>query len=551
MNHAGGEAFAKTAKQSLAQYAATGCFGSTFYATADEQLNEVAKLVASVDSKFIAQCAVYARKQGHMKDMPAYLLAALASRAKGESRVPVETRAGNVIYTSSRPGNAALYFARTFPIVIDNAKMMSTFAQILRSGVTGRKSFGSMVKRVMQNWLASQSPGALFRGSVGHTPSIADIIKMVHPHPGTPGQAFNDARRASYAYLIGKPYEPGMLPGQIAEYEAWKRAALVGEAEAMPIPEGLPFQMIDGVATSPAVWKQIALSAGWQMTRMNLNTFKRHGVFDDPEITRIIAQRLCNAHEIERARVMPYQLFAAYKHATDVPQIITSALYDAMSIAITNVPRYDGRIVIACDVSSSMRAPITGARGVPSKISCVEAAALIACAIAAGNHDTEVCAFDAPGYSYTRGGAGAGNGLYILGRPFAETEGHVGASVLRYAARLAEFGGGGTDCSIPLANLNAGGAKADLVIYVSDNESWVDRGTGIAREWARYKVTNPNAKLVLIDLTPSTTTPMMSRKDVLNVGGFSDAAWKMISIFLESSDEDSFVSSIEALTPFD
>ena len=34
------------------------------------------------------------------------------------------------------------------------------------------------------------------------------------------------------------------------------------------------------------------------MTRMNLNTFARHGVFDEPGMTDLIANRLCDAREI-------------------------------------------------------------------------------------------------------------------------------------------------------------------------------------------------------------------------------------------------------------
>ena len=58
-------AYALAPKAALAQYAATGCFGRTFYATADEQLNrvlELCELVASQGSiEFVAQVAIYSR----------------------------------------------------------------------------------------------------------------------------------------------------------------------------------------------------------------------------------------------------------------------------------------------------------------------------------------------------------------------------------------------------------------------------------------------------------------------------------------------------------
>src|SRR4051812_7681882 len=83
-NHENAPAYALQPKQALAQYAATGCFGRTFYATADEQLSRVLELCDTValegDMEFIARVAVYSRTQSFMKDMPALLCAWLSAR---------------------------------------------------------------------------------------------------------------------------------------------------------------------------------------------------------------------------------------------------------------------------------------------------------------------------------------------------------------------------------------------------------------------------------------------------------------------------------------
>jgi hypothetical protein len=54
VNSENAPAYALAPKQALAQYAATGCFGRTFYATADEQLTHVLELCDGVDPEFIA-----------------------------------------------------------------------------------------------------------------------------------------------------------------------------------------------------------------------------------------------------------------------------------------------------------------------------------------------------------------------------------------------------------------------------------------------------------------------------------------------------------------
>ena len=131
-NEAGGKAYLKTNENQLAQLAATGCLNGTFYATAETQLAQVLDLCENVEPQFIAQTAVFARKSAFMKDMPALLLAVLSTKD-------------------------AQLFENVFDKVIDSPKMLRNFAQIMRSGIVGRKSLGSLPKRLVRNWIDSRS----------------------------------------------------------------------------------------------------------------------------------------------------------------------------------------------------------------------------------------------------------------------------------------------------------------------------------------------------------------------------------------------------------
>jgi 60 kDa SS-A/Ro ribonucleoprotein len=79
-NSEGAPAYAFEPRHALAQYAATGCVNATFYADEREQLATVIALSAKVEDKFVAQTAIWCREHGHMKDMPALLLAILSTR---------------------------------------------------------------------------------------------------------------------------------------------------------------------------------------------------------------------------------------------------------------------------------------------------------------------------------------------------------------------------------------------------------------------------------------------------------------------------------------
>ena len=77
------------------------------------------------------------------------------------------------------------------------------------------------------------------------------------------------------------------------------------------------------------------------------------------------------------------------------------------------------------------------------------------------------------------------------------------------------------------------------MIYVSDNESWIDarsaRGTATMAEWAAFQARSPGARLACIDLQPNGTTQAPDRKDILNIGGFSDQVFEVLSSFAGGS----------------
>lgn len=506
-NQAGGLAYTRSPRQALAQFAATGCLNSTFYASADEQLGEILALTGLpagpdpapapgevVDPEFIAKTALYARRQAHMKDVPALLLAVLAVRSPG-------------------------LFAEIFDRVADNGRMLRTFVQIVRSGVTGRKSLGTLPKRMVRQWLEQRSDAQVFFASVGNDPSLADIVKMVHPRPATP------SRRALYGYLVGQPHESADLPEVVRAYEAFKR----GESPDMP---DVPHELLTALALGPADWKLIAYRASWQTTRMNLNTFARHGVFQDHTITELVAAKLRDPAQIARARVFPYQLMVA--HATagqDVPRSVKNALQDALELATSQVPSIPGKVWVFPDVSGSMDSPVTGYRtGATSAVRCIDVAALVAAAVLRKNPDAGVIPFNSEA---------------------VEVDVNPRDSVVTTAARLAALPRGGTNCSAPLALLNRRRETGDLVVYVSDNQSWVDtsiaRGpTATLREWAAFKQRSPHARLVAIDLQPSGSTQARESADVLNIGGFSDRVFDVVAKFADGSlTPDHWVGVIE------
>ncbi len=497
INHEFSPAYAFSPKHALAQYASTGCLNATFYASAETQLEMIIKLCEQVEPQFIAQTAIYCRQRGYMKDTPALLCAILSQKAPE-------------------------FLPETFCQVMDNGKMVRNFVQIVRSGVIGRKSLGSLPKRLIVQWLDQQSDYRLFCASVGQSPSLADIIKMVHPKPLT------QSRNALYGYLLGRDYVFDDLPESVKDFEAYKNK------NTQRIPQ-IPFQFLTALDLGKSEWIEIAKNASWQMTRMNLNTFARHGVFEEKGMSELIAERLADVKAIHQAKVFPYQLMVAYSQiGKKVPSIIRNALQDAMEIALENIPTIKEQIYVCPDVSGSMTfSSVTGyRRGSSSVVRCIDIAALITAAILRNNPHTSVLPFEHQVVS-----------LDLNSRD----------SVMTNTEKLASVGGGGTNCSAPLAFLNRLNKKGDLVIFISDNESWLGAchagGTQMMREWNRFKERNPQAKLVCIDIQPYRTTQAIEQEDILNIGGFSDQVFQVVVDFAKGAlASDHWVGEIESIS---
>ena len=548
VNEAGGVAYSRTAKEELAQLAVTCTFSDTYYITAKDQLERmVTELLPKVDSTYIAKLALYSRESGYMKDMPAMFCATLASRAGGSFKLAEvfrvkateekdETKATAfreqfVEHTQDALHNSELLH-KIFPRVINNGRMVRNFVQILRSGVLGRKSLGSGPKRLVKEWIQVRRPETLFRAAVGNNPSLADIIKMVRPFPATKEQD------ALYAYLIGKDYSFADLPAIVQEYECFKNDT------SRPVPN-VEFRYLTGLELDDRIWKEIARNAKWQMTRMNLNTFARHNVFSDSDMLSLIAGRLRDPQLVKEANQFPYQMLTAYRaieNNSQIPNSIKGALQDAVDLSVSNIPDFSDRSVVLCpDTSGSMCSPVVnrysdeGRRVRDWSVipQCIDVAGLVTSAFLRNSPDARVMPFAHSLHKVT-----------LNPRDTLTTNTNT----------LRRLGGGGTACQLPLQQLNKENAKADLVIYVSDYESWIDgggsyRSSSMMEEWIKFQRRNPKAKLVCIDVTPSRSVQAPNKDSrIINIGGFSDAVFDLVRLFAnDQMDRGQWVSLIESI----
>lgn len=491
-------------RSALAQIVCTGMLNGAYDSNVNSKMSEIYDLVEKVYTEnggpeFVAKLAVYARRDGYMKDMPAYLVSLLAIR------------------------HPSLY-EKVFSHVINNGKMLRKHIDFIRSGkIDKKKSMPRAMRRMIRQWFQKSNNEYIFKQTVGKSPSMADVIKMIHPKPQ------NKEEEALFGYIIGREYNFDHLPQLVKDYESFKK----GETKDVP---DVPFQMLDSLENvGKKEWKEIAKNAPWQMTRMNLNTFARQGVFEDPSMVKLVADRLGSEEQIRKSGAFPYQLLNAYFNAKDMPKDITKALNKAMEIACENVPELEGTTAIFIDVSGSMQQDVLGGghsywNTSRSSMTCLTVAALMASALQRKNPNAIVKAFDTT--------------LHSSGLDSKKT-------ILENAKILASFRGGGTDVSLGFKWIANNKMNVDNIILISDNESWAGWGTWRNRtdtsgHLKRVRQYNPNIKLACIDLVPNKKTQAPDDHSTINIGGFSDVVFDVIAKFFKyGRDKDHWAETID------
>ncbi len=520
VNNAGGRAYSLSDKSALAQLTVTGTFNDTFYAPGTAQIDTLLSILPKVDPTFIAKLSIYARENGKMKDTPTALLAYLASTDRG-------------------------LFWKAFDRVCDNGKQVRNFVQMIRSGKFGRKSFGTSIKRAVRQWIEKRSDERLLNDTVGNSPSLADVIRLVRPVPK------NKTREAFYAWILGRKVVMhademtyrivgearipetvlySTLPENVRAYEDFK----TGRTSVIP---KVDFRLVTAKELTSEQWSQIASNSDFNMIRQNLNTFARHNVLTDKSIVKTLASKLSNRETVKRVKLFPYQLLTTFQNIEDsIPNEIKNALQDAMEVATENVPAFEGAVYVFPDVSGSMSSPATGRSDAPTKTRCIDIAGLVASSLMRTCKDCTVTPFD------TRLHSTAG----LNSRD----------SVMTNATKLGGFGGGGTEVGLPMADLANNKKEVSLVIYISDNESWYESNptsswrtskTDLVKYWDQVKSRNPKAKMVCIDIQANATTQAKDSNSVLNIGGFSDSIWETIANFVNGDigGKDAWVQDIE------
>jgi hypothetical protein len=234
---------------------------------------------------------------------------------------------------------------------------------------------------------------ALRYDGLGRGVRMADVIELTHP------KARHAKQSALFKWLLDRRHhddavaDPEVLPmlaaaEGLAAVPADERRALLEERGPKALADaGTSWERLSGWlpgGMDAEAWESVIPSMGVMALVRNLRNFDEQGI--SPAAVEVVLGRITDADEVAKARLFPYQVWAAYNHAPS--DNWKRALGTTLDLTTRNIPALD-RTLVVIDMSGSMQAPVSG-RSVMSR---VEVAAVMAAVTGKRSANADVVIF--------------------------------------------------------------------------------------------------------------------------------------------------------------
>ena len=458
-NLAGGQAHTQSGKMELVAILLTSMLEKQYYRTADTTANRLRELVAAVEDKsFIAKAALYARNEAGMRSVSHLVAGELAKAVKGD---PWTARFFDKIVR--RPDDALevlAYYVNKFGKPIPNAL---------------KKGLGTALSRFDEYQLAK------YRRSDAVI-SLVDVVNLVHP-PHTEALA-------------------KLVKGTLKAAETWEtRLTQAGQAAESED---------EASELKREAWVKLVRDRkiGYFALLRNLRNILQTA----PEVEAEAIAMLTDEKLIRKSLVLPFRYLTALEALQDanVPNAgkVMAALSEAVDKSLVNVPKFDGKTLIALDDSGSMM-------GKPIKIGALFTSVL------AKSNDTDVLLF-------------SDSARYVSLNTRDST-----LTLAQWIEGQAKAAGTNFHCIFQEAK-----PAYDRVIILSDMQGWIGHDTP-AKAFADYRQrTKADPKVFSFDLQGYGTLQFPER-NVFCLAGFSDKTMDTLT-FLDS-DKQALLKQIEEI----
>jgi hypothetical protein len=459
-NLAGGRAFIQSPKEELVSILLTATLGDTFYRSGDATVARVKELVAATaDKRFVAKAAIYARTKAGMRSVSHLVAAELAASVKGEP------------WTKT-------FYERVVHRPDDVLEILACYL------AAGERPIPNALKKGLGGALAhfDEYQLAKYRRESAEI-KLVDAVNLLHPPHSEPLRK--------------------LVRGELSPAETWEtkltQAGAQGETDG------------DVAELKGAAWDELIASRklGYFALLRNLrNILEQAPQSVDAALAMLVDDRL-----IAKSLVLPFRYLTALDavQASNLPRAseALAAINDAVDKALTNVPRFDGRTLIALDCSGSMA-------GRPLQIG-----SLFAAVLAKANRKADIMLFSDDAKFIT---VNLRDSTLTLAREIANRAAPAGTNFHAIFQRAK--------------------AAYDRIVILSDMQGWIGHHAPV-KTFADYKRrTGSDPRVFSFDLAGYGTLQFPER-NVYCLAGFSDKALQTMR-FLEQ-DKGALLHEIEAI----
>ena len=314
-NKSGHSAYSMTAKSKLVTQVLTSFFNENkFYGDNSAEMQETIKSVIATDPKFVANLAVFARREFNMRSVSHILTAYLAHEVNGK---PYSRQAINAVCARGD----------------DATEIMACYLDLFGKPIPNalKKGIGDAMQRFDEYTLAK------YKGN-GKTVKMRDLLCLCRPTPKNEEQSDMWKR---------------LLNNELKTHYTW-------ETE------------LSANGNNASTWENLIDSGkvGYMALLRNL----RNILNANPKNVNKVLDTIQNPEMVKRSKQLPFRYLSAYKELENIGgSRVFDALENAVEASIENMPKLEGTTVIAVDTSGSMSSAISA----KSTVKCYEIAMML------------------------------------------------------------------------------------------------------------------------------------------------------------------------------
>lgn len=439
-NLAGGKAYTESKELQLVSLLLTSFGDNKAYANAESIFNRLDVLIDGCDKLFCAKAIIYARRTFGMRTITHYAASVLAKYISGEQWA--KTFFYEVVY---RPDDIT-------EIVACHLSRKQKLSNAMKKGLAA--AFGKFDAYQLAKYRSD-----------GSEVKLVDVVNLVHP-------VQTEKNDGAIEKLVN---------GTLTSFDTW-------EAELSAA--GNDFD------AKKAAWNRLLSEKklGYFALLRNLRNIIK---LNDDGLKSKALGALLDRCAIKKSLVLPFRFATAYKEMSKLDADAMSAVSRACEIACDNVPKMDGKTLVALDVSGSMD-------------SVADTASMFASVLLKSNDCDLITFSDNAKYRYVN----PDDSLMTI------------HDSIRYSC-------GGTNFNDIFAVANK---KYDRIVLLSDMQAWIQKDW-LGRELSPSAAYNdykrkysPDCKMYSFDLAGYGTL-QVPEKDVYCLAGFSEKIFDVMKCF--------------------